>query len=84
MPFDKKKINKIIDKSLTKKISLAEKGEVYADFALLYLKTINDLNRQYSKILEDTLTILRGIDEKEKEIDRQIDLVKVRREIKNK
>ncbi len=84
MPFDKKKINKIISASLSKKISPIEKGEIYADFALLYLKTINDLNRQYSKILEDAVTILKNIDEKEKECARQIDLVRVRKELKNK
>lgn len=60
----------------------SEKGAVFVNYASIYMQVMNDINRQYSKALDEALNILKKIDAKESEVNDKIDLAKVRSEIK--
>lgn len=53
------KIKAELDKSLKISLSDKEAGQVYANFALLYMRTLNDINRQYEKVLDSAIGILK-------------------------
>lgn len=58
-----------------------EKGAIYVNYASVYMQVVNDINRQYSKALDEALTVLKKIDDKESEVNDKIDLAQVRSEI---
>lgn len=55
----KQKLKNILDEGLLPELNDAERGRVYADFLELYLQTVNDLHRQYAKILDDAISLLK-------------------------
>ena len=62
------KIKEILDKALSANLSDAERGQVYANFARLYLESVNKINREYEIILDSAIGILNDLNEKEKEL----------------
>lgn len=64
-------LKQILDKALSENLSDRERGEVYAQFAILYLETVNSLNRQYEKVLDDSIAILKDLNEQEKRLAAQ-------------
>jgi len=62
------KIDRILNKVLAEGISENEKGEIYANFARLYLEAVNKTTRDYEVILDSAINILKDLNVKEKEI----------------
>ena len=65
------KLKQILDKALSENLSDQERGEIYAQFTVLYLETVNSLNRQYEKVLDDSIAILKDLNEQEKRLTAQ-------------
>lgn len=82
MAIDKKQLTKILHYALSVKLSDAERGEIYAKFAQLYLQTINELNKEYEKVLDDAIMILKDMDSKEKELAQKLAIAKAKAELK--
>lgn len=72
MAEDNKKIDQILDKALGRALSEAERGEIYANFARLYLESVNKINREYEVILDSAINILKDLNSKEKELAAKI------------
>lgn len=72
MTEDNKKINQILDKTLGRELSEAERGEIYANFAQLYLRSVNKINREYEVILDSAINILKDLNSREKALAAKI------------
>lgn len=55
------KIKAELDKSLKTGLSDKEAGQIYANFALLYMQSLSDINRQYEKVLDSAIVILKEL-----------------------
>ena len=53
-----------LQKFLEKPMSDEQKGALYVNLALIYLKTVNDVNQRYLDALQDTTKALELIDKK--------------------
>lgn len=81
MAVNKQKLTEILDKALKSDLSLKERGEIYYNFAMLYLQTVNELNREYEKILDSAIAVLKEMNSAEKDITAKIAAEKVKHEI---
>jgi flagellin-specific chaperone FliS len=79
--INKQKLTEILDKVLKSDLSPKERGEVYYNFAVLYLRTVNELNREYEKILDSAIEVLKEMNSAEKDITAKIAAEKVKHEI---
>jgi len=57
--YDKagKSLQKVLDQDLTP----MEIGASYTDFALMYMKAMNDINRRYLQFLNDSLAVSKEV-----------------------
>ena len=60
MKNDNQKIKKLLDGALSKDLSPKERGEIYANYALVYLRAINKLNREYERVLDGAIALLKS------------------------
>ena len=65
MKDKKDQLAKLLDGALAGNLSEADRGEIYTNFALLYLRSVNSINKQYEKILDDAIAVLKSIKAKE-------------------
>lgn len=72
MTENNKKIDQILDKVLGRELSEAERGEIYANFAQLYLRSVNKINREYEVILDSAINILKDLNSREKALAAKI------------
>ncbi|GEM_PF-2984249 len=63
-----KNIKEELNRSLDPQLSDKESGEIYVNFALLYMKGINDINRRYERLLDSAIGILKDLKNLEKNL----------------
>lgn len=64
----KDKIKEEIGNSFKKPLSNSESGEIYADFVLLYMQSVNDINRRYARLLDSAIGILKDFKKTEESL----------------
>ena len=57
---DNQKIKKLLDEAVSKELSSENRGEIYTNFALVYLRVINKLNRDYERVLDGAIAMLKS------------------------
>lgn len=72
----------LLDTSLASDLAPEERGAAYVQFASIYMRVKNELNRRYKESLEDAIGILKNIKAREKEVDQKISAGQVKGEIK--
>jgi hypothetical protein len=60
MKNDNQKIKKLLDEAISKDLSPENRGEIYANFALVYLRAINKLNGDYERVLDGAIAMLKS------------------------
>ncbi len=68
MATDTKNLKEVLDKALKPNLNDAERGEIYANFARLYMEAVNSVNREYEVILDGAIAALEDLSAKEKEL----------------
>lgn len=72
---------KIIDAVIDQKLSPAEKGEIYVKIASIYLEITNKLNRQYIEELDNTIDLLKQVNNSEKSSGEELKLAEVKQNL---
>jgi hypothetical protein len=76
------KAKSLLNEYLRSEISDDEKGAIYVAFVTTYLSVMNRINAEYEAALDDAISTIQAVNKKEKEINDQIDLARVKNEIK--
>jgi hypothetical protein len=58
-----------------------EKGAIYTNMAMVYMKVMNRINEQYEQALDDALMVLKDINNTEREVLDAININKIRKQI---
>ena len=58
----KDEISKLLNEALSENLTDKERGEIYSNFAMLYLKSVGDINKQYEEVLDRAIAVLKKID----------------------
>ncbi|MFA6339245.1 MAG: hypothetical protein WCW87_04305 [Candidatus Paceibacterota bacterium] len=72
-----------LEKVLNTDLTSEEKGDLYIQFASLYMEVMNAINDKYSTALRKVVKSLKDVDREEKVLDERLNLEKVRSELKN-
>lgn len=72
---------KLLDSYLNSDLSLEEKGAAYVAFITTYLEIMGKINEGYEAILDEVLSEIKTLDEKEKELDQKIRLAHIESDI---
>ncbi len=59
----------------------AEKGAIYTNMAMVYMKVMNKINEQYEKALDDAIDVLKEINKTEGEVLDNINIHNIRKQI---
>lgn len=59
----------------------AEKGEVYVDNAIIYMKVCNEINQKYLVALKDIIASIKAVDSKKNEVGNRMDILSVKDQI---
>mgnify|MGYP001559641670 CR=1 FL=1 len=57
----------LLDRYMSRPLSDKEKGEIYTNFAEIYLRVQNDLNKRYEEVLDDAIATAKDINKAEEE-----------------
>jgi hypothetical protein len=58
-----------------------EKGAIYTNMAMVYMKVMNRINEQYEKALDDAIDVLKEINKTESEVLDNINIHNIRKQI---
>lgn len=82
MAVDQKNLKSVLDKALKPNLSDSERGEIYANFARLYLEAISEINREYEVILDGAIKAVESLNVQEKELAQKLAIAKAKAELK--
>lgn len=57
----------LLDKYLSRALTEKEKGEIYTNFAQVYLKVQNEINKKYEEVLDNAIATAKDITKSEVE-----------------
>lgn len=77
------KAKALLNSFLQADISEEEKGGIYVSFVTTYLSVMNRINDEYESALDDAISTVKALNEKEKEVKTKIDLARIKNEIKD-
>lgn len=77
------KAKALLNEYLHSEVSEEEKGAMYVTFVTTYLAVMNRINAEYESALSDAITTVKAINEKEKEVNKRIDLARIKNEAKD-
>ncbi|MDP3880988.1 MAG: hypothetical protein Q8Q32_02310 [bacterium] len=72
---------KLLDGYLNSDLSLEEKGAAYVAFVSTYLDIMNKINEGYETVLDEVLSEIKELDDREKELDEKIRLTHLNSDI---
>lgn len=73
----------LLDEFFKSEMTPAEKGELYANLASIYMKVMTNINHKYSAALGDAIENLKQIETDDGTIKDTLDLSKTRDQLKN-
>lgn len=79
---DIKDLKNNLDKALKSNLTDSERGEIYANFARLYLEAVNEINREYEVILDGAIKAIESLNAQEKELAHKLAIEKAKAELK--
>lgn len=77
------KAKALLNSFLQADISEEEKGAMYVAFVTTYLSVMNRINDEYEAALDDAISTVKALNEKEKEVNTKVDLARIKNEIKD-
>lgn len=83
MAVDQKNLQNVLDKALKPNLSNAEQGEIYANFARLYLEAVNEINREYEVILDGAIKAIENLNAQERELAQNLAIAKAKAELRS-
>ncbi|HEY4506097.1 MAG TPA: hypothetical protein VJJ24_01455 [Candidatus Paceibacterota bacterium] len=57
----------LLDSYMSRPLTDKEKGEIYTNFAEVYLRVQNDLNKRYEEVLDDAIATAKDINHAEED-----------------
>ena len=82
MAVVQKNLTSVLDKALKSNLNDTERGEIYANFARLYLEAVNEMNREYEVILDGAIKVIENLNVQEKRLAQKLAVAKARAELK--
>lgn len=77
------KAKALLQSGLQSDISREEKGALYVAFVTTYLSVMNRINAEYEAALDDAISTVKALNEKEKEVHKKVDLARIKNEAKD-